>query len=100
MMDDAGSSSSTSRMAAVKLIPKKLPKKLASKRTWKKRPSNASSESFAGSLTSNEEHARGRSTDARDLSGPGSLSTMQSGESPDEDDEAGYDTARDSDHES
>jgi hypothetical protein len=100
MMDDAGSSSGTSMMAAVKLIPKNLPKKLASKRTWKKRLSNASSESFAGSLTGNEEHARGRSTDARDPSGLGSLSAVQSGELPDADEEAGYDTARDSDHES
>ncbi|KAI0398521.1 hypothetical protein F5Y17DRAFT_7137 [Xylariaceae sp. FL0594] len=97
MMDAASSSSGTSKLAAVnKLIPKT--KKLVSKRTWKKRLSNASNESFGDSLTSNEEHVRGRSTDSRSLSS--TMSTTQSGQSPVEDDEAGYDTARGSNHES
>jgi hypothetical protein len=72
---------STSKLAAAKLIPKKL----AAKRHWKKRPSN---ESF-GSIASNEEHARGRSPSARERSGPGSLSTTQTSDLVEEEDDEG-----------
>ncbi|KAI8633307.1 hypothetical protein F5Y19DRAFT_417407 [Xylariaceae sp. FL1651] len=108
-MDVAGTSSNASagggggdnKMAAAKLIPLKL----IAKRPWKKRPSN---ESF-GSLVSSEEHPRGRSPSSRDLPRKNSLSTTQSSDVPEDEDEgddgveedgADYDTAHDSDHDS
>ncbi|KAI1815811.1 hypothetical protein GGS20DRAFT_305526 [Poronia punctata] len=100
MMDDTGSSggvSGSSKVAAaVKRIPKKLPQKLAANRHWKKRASNASNDSFPSSMTSNEEYARGRSSDGREPPEAVSQSTKQSSEYADDNGEAGYDTAHDS----
>ncbi|KAI0860767.1 hypothetical protein F4860DRAFT_196027 [Xylaria cubensis] len=80
-MDDASTSnSSLGKMAAAKL----LPKKLAAKGRWRKRPSDESFGSLAS--TENEDHFRGRrpstreSEHEREGSRHGSMSTTQSKE--------------------
>ncbi|KAI1269013.1 hypothetical protein F5Y18DRAFT_174444 [Xylariaceae sp. FL1019] len=84
-----GHGASGGKKLAAKLIPQKL-----AKRRWKKQASN---ESFGSTTSSIDEHPRGRSPGRRDARRPGSMSTTQSSDIAEEDDEGINDTEDDGD---